>query len=261
MSYLRDKLLAENTMVSYYIYENVFTKYFNKHRKEVEYKRTVRVDKREPLLDGISKLQKLTVPYLPHQFSVCCDTVYWKEFLSQTSHYELWLGYSQNLALKEKRQVQSALFSGKHQTLHNTVLYKPNNQGHKFIYHLSDDTNHDHIFTFSAIYDIISNHPEIIEDKYLILQSDNCHDQYKCKYMFHQELARKFIITVAWFYGEAGHGKGLVDAMSSLGCKQPITNAVITEDKWLKKNFYQGQYGLIHIAHSVNFDQSLSNHI
>ena len=197
MSYLRDKLLAENTMVSYYIYENVFTKYFNKHGKEVEYKRTVRVDKREPLLDGISKLQKLTVPYLPHQFSVCCDTVYWKEFLSQTSHYELWLGYSQNLALKEKRQVQSALFSGKHQTLHNTVLYKPNNQGHKFIYHLSDDTNHDHIFTFSAIYDIISNHPEIIEDKYLILQSDNCQDQYKCKYMFHQELARKFIITVA----------------------------------------------------------------
>ena len=51
--------------------------------------------------------------------------------------------------------------------------------------------------------------------------------------MFHQmkELARKFNITVALFYGEAGLGKGLVDAMSSFGCKQPITNAIITKDK------------------------------
>ena len=204
--------------------------------KKVEYKRTARVDKKEPLLDCISKLQELTVPYLLHQFSICCDTVYWKEFLSQTSHYALWLDYSKNLALKEKRQVQSAHFSGKQQTLHNTVLYKPDNQGHKFIYHLSDDTNHNHVFTFFVINDIISNHPEIIEDKYLILLSDNNQDQYKCKYTFHQmkELARKFNITVAWFYGEAGYGKGLVDAMSSFGCKQPITNVIITEDKWFQ---------------------------
>ena len=132
-------MLAGNTMFSCYVFENVFMKYFNKHEKEVKYKRTARVDKREPLLDCISKLQELTVPYLLHQFSVCCDTVYGKKFLSQTSHYVLWLDYSQNLALKEKRQVQSAHFLGKQQTLHNTVLYKPNNQGHKFIYLLSDD--------------------------------------------------------------------------------------------------------------------------
>ena len=59
MSYLHDKLLAENTMVSYYVFKNVFTKYFSKHRKEVEYKRTARVDKREPLQDCISKLLEL----------------------------------------------------------------------------------------------------------------------------------------------------------------------------------------------------------
>ena len=39
MSYLRGKLLAENTMVAYYVFENVFMKYFNEHGKEVEYKR------------------------------------------------------------------------------------------------------------------------------------------------------------------------------------------------------------------------------
>ena len=85
MCYLHDKLLAENTMVSDYVFENVFTKYFNKHGKEVEYKRTVRVDEREPLLDCISKLQELTVPYLLHQFSVCCDSLLERIFISNIS--------------------------------------------------------------------------------------------------------------------------------------------------------------------------------
>ena len=76
--------------------------------KKWSIKEMPRIGKREPLLDCISKLQELTVPYLLHQFSVCCDTVYWKEFLFQTYHYVLWLDYSQNLALKGKGQVQSA---------------------------------------------------------------------------------------------------------------------------------------------------------
>ena len=87
MIYLHEKLLAENTMVSYYVFENVFMKYFNKHGNEVEYKRTARVDQREPLLDCISKLQQFTIPYLLHQFSVCCDAVYWKEFLTHLTLY------------------------------------------------------------------------------------------------------------------------------------------------------------------------------
>ena len=77
-------------------------------------------------------------------------------------------------------------FSGKQQTLHNTVFYKPNNQGHKFLYHLPDDANLSHVLTFSVINDIIDNHPQIIQDKYLILRSDNWQDQYKCYYTFHQ---------------------------------------------------------------------------
>ena len=156
-SYLHDNMTDElpKTIMPYYVYENVSTKYYNKQGKEVFYDRTARLDEREPLADCIVKLQELAVPYLLHQFSVCCDTVYWNEFLNQTSHYVLWLNYSQNFALKEKKQVQSAHFSGKQQTLHNTVLYKPNRQGHKFLYHLSDDTNHNHVFTFSVINDII----------------------------------------------------------------------------------------------------------
>ena len=32
------------------------------------------------------------------------------------------------------------------------------------------------------------------------------------------ELAEKYEIDVIWFYGITGHGRGLVDAMSSFGC-------------------------------------------
>lgn len=46
------------------------------------------------------------------------------------------------------------------------------------------------------------------------------------------KLAQKYNITIFWFYGEAGHGKGLVDAMSSFGCKQILRSAIISEDKW-----------------------------
>ena len=49
-----------------------------------------------------------------------------------------------------------------------------------------------------------------------------------------KELAKKFNITVAWFYGEAGHGKGLVDAMLSFGCKQSIKHAIAAEDRLFK---------------------------
>ena len=52
-----------------------------------------------------------------------------------------------------------------------------------------------------------------------------------------KELARKFNIIVAWFYGETGHRNRIVDAMSSFGCNQPIANAIITEGKWFQNAF------------------------
>ena len=43
------------TMMSYYVFENVLTKYYNK--QDVFYSRPARVDKREPLCDCIAKLK------------------------------------------------------------------------------------------------------------------------------------------------------------------------------------------------------------
>ena len=56
----------------------------------------------------------------------------------------------------------------------------------QYIYHLSNDTNHDGILTFHIIEDIISKHPEVIEQGVLILQSNNCENQYKNKKVFHK---------------------------------------------------------------------------
>ena len=39
------------------------------------------------------------------------------------------------------------------------------------------------------------------------------------------KLAKQYNIEVFWFYGEAGHAKGLVDAMSSFGCKKVLSTA------------------------------------
>ena len=34
-------------------------------------------------------------------------------------------------------------------------------------------------------------------------------------------------IDIVWFYGEPGHGRGLVDAMSSFGCKQKLREEIV----------------------------------
>ena len=88
--------------------------------------------------------------------------------------------------------------------------------------------------TFEIIKDIIAKHPEIIELKQLLLRSDNCQDQYKCKYTFQKmkELAKLYKIDIVWFYGEPGHGRGLVDAMSSFECKQQLREEIVKYDNF-----------------------------
>lgn len=98
------------------------------------------------------------------------------------------MDYSQNIAFKEKKQVQSAHYSGLHHTLHDTVLIHPYNKETQFLYHISDDTNHDAILTFSVINDVINKFPEVIRKGALVIRSDNCEDQYKCKYVFERML-------------------------------------------------------------------------
>ena len=138
-----------------------------------------------------------------------------------------------NIKLTEKNQVQSAHFSGRQQTLHDSLIQHPD-ASHTFIYHhLSDDTNHDSVMTGKIIEDIIMTHPELIGSGELILRSDNCSTQYKSKFVFRMllKIAKKYNIRINWMFGEAGHGRGLIDAMAWFGCKGPMRKQIL-EDKW-----------------------------
>ena len=73
---------------------------------------------------------------------------------------------------------QNTLFIG-------ALLHSPTNETTKYIYHLSDDTNHNCVFTFCVVEDIILNHPEVIEQGILVLRSDNCDEQYKNRKTFY----------------------------------------------------------------------------
>ena len=190
--------------VHFYVSETVETKFFNTVGKEVSYNRTAQVDKEDSIENVIKQLQCLANHYLLHRFFILNDKFYWDKFLNETDHYTLWLDYSQNIAFKEKKQLQSAHFSGRQHTLHNTVIQAPKNDEKKYIYPLSDNTNHDSVMTFYIIKDIIKSHPEVIEKKVLVLCSDNCQEQYKCKYTFFQmrKLTVDLGIKVIWFYGE-----------------------------------------------------------
>ena len=63
-------------------------------------------------------------------------------------------------------------------------------------------------------------------------KSDNCATQDKSKYVFWywSNLAAQHGKKVLVYYGVAGRGRGLVDAMSSFGVKAPHRKAVITND-------------------------------
>ena len=46
------------------------------------------------------------------------------------------------------------------------------------------------------------------------------------------ELVKKCNIQIIFFYGEAGHGRGLIDAMAWFGCKGPLRKEIVTNDPW-----------------------------
>ena len=57
-----------------------------------------------------------------------------------------------------------------------------------------------------------------------------CSSQYKSQYIFEglKRTAMKHDINIEWFYGIPGHGRGLVDGMSSFGCKSILRDALMS---------------------------------
>ena len=222
--------------VSYYQFQSVIEKYKDLQGTEKFYKTIARVDVQDvSLRDVYQLLMDCSKDYLLHRYRTLLDKVFWAKYLCSVNQPIMWMDYSMNVKLTEKNQVQSAHFSGCQQTLHDSLIQHTDGT-YTYIYHLSDDTNHDSIMTGKIIEDIILKHPELINTGRLILRSDNCSMQYKCKYVFEMllRLARKYNIRIDWMFGEAGHGRGLIDALAWFGCKGPLRRKILTTDRWFR---------------------------
>ena len=89
------------------------------------------------------------------------------------------LDITQNLAVRPKDEVQSVPFSGNPFTLH---IASVDSVDHRYQFHLSDEANHDGVFVYHVIRDIINKYHIANED--LSIQSDNASSQYKNKQSF-----------------------------------------------------------------------------
>jgi hypothetical protein len=219
-------------IVSYYYFGIVEEDYYDKSGTQKTYKRTSRID--VPSIK-LSELARLTfddgLAYLKHKIIVDNDREVFPLLRSNHTGIFLHMDFSENINLQEKLQVQSAHFSGKQCTLHCTVMEPPN--PYKYIFHFSDDTSHDGAFVDLVMRDIMDRQG-VTSGSTILVKTDNCKVQYKSRLPFrcYQNLCDDYGVNIVKTYGAPGHGKGLVDAMSSFGVKSPLRNAVVTKDMW-----------------------------
>ena len=145
------------------------------------------------------------------------------------------MDFSQNIALKTKNEVQTAHFSGKQQSLHCSIVIDENDAS-SYVYHLNDDTGHEPSFVDEVLNDIFLRWN--ICNETILLKSDNAPNQYKdkCAFAYCQDLANKSNVRIVRLYGAAGHGKGLIDAMSSFVVKSILRKDIVTGDLWYKNS-------------------------
>ena len=101
---------------------------------------------------------------------------------------------------------------------------------------MSDETNHEPVFVNEVLEDIFKYWN--IKDESIIIKSDNAPTQYKNKFVFQSmiNLSNKYNFRIIRIYGAAGHGKGLIDAVSSFGVKATLRRDIVSHDCWLESN-------------------------
>ena len=130
--------------VCYYVFKTKEESYIKNGERKM-YIRTARVDKKEVVNEVVKKLLSQSNTYLRHRFHVNNIAKVFPLIKETFNGRYIELDFSENLTMKPKFEAQGAHFSGKQFTLHCAIV-KP--KGPKYVYHLSDDTTHDHI-TFS----------------------------------------------------------------------------------------------------------------
>ena len=68
-----------------------------------------------------------------------------------------------------------------------------------------------------------------IRDETIIVKSDNAPTQYKSKnaFFYVQSLADRFNVVIPRIFGAVGHGKELIDAMSSFAVKSILRREIM----------------------------------
>ena len=213
---------------SYYVFEKK-TETYIKNGVEKSYERTTRIDKTDKVCDIVKQLVDSGPNYLKHRQHVNNINKVLPKIRERHAGKYIEMDFSENIALKTKSEVQEAHFSGKQYALHCSIVEPGEN---KFVYHFSDDTTHDPCFVHQVLEDIFDRWD--IKDETVLIKSDNAPTQYKNKWAFHsyQSLADKYNVRIVRLYGAAGHGKGLIDAMSSFGVKSILRRDIVGLDVW-----------------------------
>ena len=223
---------TDKKAVNFYIFESKEETYF-KDGIEKKYKRTTRVDKYVCVSAVVHQLFNRGKSYLIHRSHVKNISKVFPLMKELFNGRYIELDFSENLSLKPKFEIQAAHFSGRQYSLHCSIV-EPGVT--KFVFHLRDDTTHDASSVHVVLEDIFIKWG--IKNEIVMIKSGNASAQYKDKYAFWslQHLVDKYNCQIIRVHGAAGHGNGLIDAMSSFGVKAILKRDVIAFDQWFQNS-------------------------
>ena len=242
--YEKVKLYPEFTdvkTVNFYVFEKKEETYYKNGEMKC-YTRTARVDKNMSVSVIVYELLSKGEKYLIHRLhvnSIANVFPLMREVHRGNDGRYIELDFSENVSLKPKFEVQEAHFSGKQFALHCSIV-EPGDT--KYVYHMSDDTTHDASFVHEVLEDIFIKWD--IKNETVMIKSDNAPSQYKdkCAFWSLQYLADTYNIKIIRVYGAAGHGKGLIDAMSSFGVKSILRIDTISFETWFENGNAMCEY-------------------
>ena len=226
----QEYLFKSTDAVSYYQFESVATGRLNSKGKPM--KKTKRND--YSCVSASSCKNNLDLKadeYLMHRYNVENNKFMWPLILEKCEELGeviVHMDYSENIKEKPKIETQSHHFSGQQHSLHCAVVQTSNENW--YYYHFSNERVHDWQFTKADVMEFVN---DIFQNQEIIcLKSDNCATQYKCAKVFvmYCQLSVTLNKRIIIYFGAAGHGRGLVDGMSSFGVKTPLRFMIITKD-------------------------------
>ena len=142
--------------VKFFQFKVAEKEYKRKRTGEVKLtKRTDRVQKEASIIDLAEDFASVRKEYLVYRYQIENDKFQWSRIVDTVSEYgrNYHLDYSENLQCSTKFEPQSANFNKDQYSLHCTVAHCFEERVYnKYIYHLSNDTNHDSRFTHAIYY-------------------------------------------------------------------------------------------------------------